>query len=64
MLIPVTIETLNKMPTLKILLIEYLNHTYEGCCDFSDESLVNEFHNLYNNNRVEEVFFWEYLNAP
>ncbi len=56
--------TLEQMPTLKKLLIEYCFSYYEEAADIRTEYLIAEYHILERENRLNDLFVPELLASP
>ncbi|TVZ24105.1 hypothetical protein JM84_3064 [Dokdonia sp. Hel_I_63] len=60
----VTIETIDFMPLLKQQLINYKGVTYGNDADYSNYSLVEEYHYLDRNNLLNELHKTECMTSP
>lgn len=55
------INTLEHTPLLFNLLTEYVSGMYEECAILDEEHLLAEYHYLLKNNKLHELFEWEYF---
>ena len=55
------LNTLEFNPILKQLLKEYISSTYEEYAIYDEDSLLTEYAYLVQNNRLYELFEWEFL---
>ncbi len=63
-MIEVNETTIEYMPLLKQQLINYIGLNYEEASDYSNYSLVQEYHYLNNNNLLAYLNEVEYLTSP
>lgn len=57
----INFNTLKFNPILTQLLKDYVCSLYEENAKYDDESLLNEYKYLLENNRLYELFEWEFL---
>lgn len=63
-MIEVNETTIEYMPLLKQQLINYIGLNYEEASDYSNYSIVQEYHYLKNNNLLFYLNEAEYLTSP